>query len=420
MGVSIANNDERTITIGGTTYRYIPGNNQYLCETDQQFYEYDGTSMRKLNTPMTAYTHSGTGTTFDRTSNFIEGTQDDGVSTTIKDAASKFIFQKEGSTNNLENSTMVKKMLHQNGIYKSNEMSLHDRTYRFGYFDPDTLSTGREYLFFTRPDLNIIEIDSSNPNNMYLSAGVRGIPYFEELKNFKHNIIHDLELSVDDTDPFNHLLQNNVISNLDVPSLSSEMVETSTNDFGVGFAYRGSSEASDDRPTFSLEFKDNRWLEVYDFFKTYEKYQTIKKHGNIRPKDDYIRKKILHDQFAIFKFIVDEDMETIVYYGKMYGVVPKSLPREVFSSPQFDSGVTYTVDFEAAFYDDMEPEIIEDFNDLSKPYYDSLPYRIDVYNDVLDMVDTRPAMAAYVERVPNAYSPYGYVYKLFWKGKDVI
>ena len=80
----------------------------------------------------------------------------------------------------------------------------------------------------------------------------------------------------------------------------------------------------------------------------------------------------------------------------------------------------------------MKPEIIADFNNLSKPLYDKCKYQIDVYNPSLDRVDNRPAKAAYIEQVFNTSkadnrvtksitannSPSGYLYKLRWRGDD--
>ena len=138
----------------------------------------------------------------------------------------------------------------------------------------------------------------------------------------------------------------------------------------------------------------------------------------IRPWKKYIENKIIHDQFAIYKFIVDEDMETILYWGKYYGVMPRSLPRDVFSNPNFETGLSYSINFRAAFFEDMKPEILEDFNYLSQEYYNSLPYEIDIYNDILHRTDNRAAKAAYIVKQKSSISPNGYVYKLKWKGSD--
>lgn len=327
----------------------------------------------------------------------------------------------------------AKTIYHANNMFSERERNklggIFNKTYRFGYYNTNTVSTGKEFLFFTKPDLNIMTnvlgVERLNP---FLAD----TPFWINLLHDKPDVIKALQFSYsggtskagdgyDETsDIFNHLLQNQVVSSLDIPSLSAQMTETAVNDYGVGYNYRGSSESSDDNPDFSLEFKDNKWLDTYMFFKAYEMYETMKHHGQVAPKKEYITDRIIHDAFAIFKFIVAEDMETIIYFGKMYGVTPKSLPRDSFSNATFDSGITYNIDFQAAFYEDMVPDIITDFNALSYKYYMSRRYRIDVYNERLGMADGRAAQAAIVVQEKSNLSPSGYVYKLKWRGDDKV
>lgn len=320
-------------------------------------------------------------------------------------------------------------ILHYSNIF-GNDLDLHNKDYRFGYFNGSNTATRvKEYLFFTKPDLNIYYTEDDRtkfspdykPDTGRLNTALAGQWYWKELLSDRKRIINQLQLSANkDGDNFNHLLQNSVISNLEIPPLSAETIDTPQNMYGVGFSYRGSSEASDDSFDFSLEFKDTKWLDVYYFFKTYEEYETLKHHGIIRPQRKYIESKILHDQFSIYKFLVDEDMETILYYCKYYGVMPKSLPRDVFSSASFDSGLSYSIEFKAAFFEDMRPEILFDFNDISRDFYNSRKYQIEVYNPILGHVDNRPAQAAYVEMQPSTKSPNGHVFKLRWRGSDQI
>lgn len=355
-------------------------------------------------------------------------THDDGGTSTI--ITGDDILKNITDRNSVTNSSVLKAAMHSANIFERNEIknALHSKTFRFGLTNPyGAISTAREYLFFTRPDLHIFPMDDNGVviKSSELNSALADIPFWVDLlKSRKDTTLKSLQLSVGSQDPFNHLLQNQVISNLDVPALNSEMIDTPTNMYGVGYSYRGSSEASDDNPEFSLEFKDTRYLDTYLFFKAYEEYETLKHHGVISPSKYYTVNKILHDQFAIYKFIVDEDMETIIYYGKMYGVVPKSLPRDVFSNPNFDNGISYSVDFRAAFYEDMRPDIIADFNNLSLPFYNAQPYQITPHNRVLDHADMRPARAAYIVKETNTeaakMSPTGYVYKLKWRGDDIV
>lgn len=351
---------------------------------------------------------------------------DNGVSKDLTSGKTKTAYDLSGP----ENKVAMKDIFHSANIFDRDEIKkhLHTKTFRFGLRDPyNTVSNTREYLFFTKPDLHIYQMDDDSAvilKNKQLVEVLKTIPFWTELKKRKNTTIRMLQNSLYPTDPFNHLLQNQVASNLDVPALSSEMIDTPTNMFGVGYSYRGSSESSDDNPEFSLEFKDNKYLDTYMFFKAYEEYEMLKHHGLIAPCKYYTINKILHDAFSIYKFIVDEDMETIIYYGKMYGVVPKSLPRDTFSSPDFTDGIKYSIDFKAAFYEDMKPDIIADFNNLSIGNYNAQPYQINPYNTVLDHADTRPAEAAYIVKDKDSpaakLSPTGYVYKLKWRGSETV
>ena len=305
---------------------------------------------------------------------------------------------------------------HANLLFDRSEIDLVNKRYRFGIFTPsDTIHTVKEYLFFTKPDLYIYV---SEKNGLRLNQGLQNKVYWMELLDKNPEIFYCLQDSISaNNDHFNHLLENTVQSNLSIPALSSDMVETPTNLYGVGYQYHGSSEASDDSFDFSLEFKDVKGLPVYHFFKAYEDYEKLKHHGVLEVNVDNIIKKILYDQYSIYKFLVDEDGETIVYYAKLYGVKSKSLPRDVFENITFGNGLSYTVDFNAAFFEDMNPTIIKDFNEAnSKLYYQtSNPnwYDIDAYNSLLDRADGRAVESAYV-----VYDPKTKNYKLKGRGGD--
>ena len=311
-------------------------------------------------------------------------------------------------------------LYHAAGIYKRNEIDYFSKRYRFGILNPyELLINCREYLFFTKPDLNIYPRDNTNGSvSKELNSYLQTKPYWRELASKNYEIIKLLQMSIDPGDKFNHLLENMVQSNLDVPGVTAEMIETPNNMYGVGYTYRGSSEASDDSFDFSLEFKDTKYLPVYHFFKAYEDYETLKHHGQLEPWRQYIMDKILYDQYSIYKFIVDEDGETIIYYAKFFGVKSKSLPRDVFSNTTFDNGLSYSIDFNAAFFDDMKPYILTNFNEISRSFYQSRKYQVDVHNHVLDRPDNRAAKAAYIVSENSTLAPGGKVYKLKWRGDD--
>lgn len=316
------------------------------------------------------------------------------------------------------NSNLIESAMQSVGLYGQTDIDLFNNFYRFGVFNPyGAVSNTREFIFFTKPDLYILEKNGTYPINK-LRPQLEKIPFWQELLTRYPQVIYNLQGSCKSRSPFNLLLGNQVNSNLDIPSLSAETIDTPTNMYGVNFSYRGTSEASNDSFEFSLEFKDTRYLPIYMYFRAYEEYETLKHHGLIWPYKSYIENKIIHDQFAIYKFLVDEDMETILYFSKYYGVMPKDLPRDVFSSSNFDSGLTFSIGFKAAFFDDMDPLILDDFNAFTEESYNNAPYRIDIYNDILHHIDNRPATTARIFAVKSKTAPGKMRYVLKWKGYE--
>ena len=273
-------------------------------------------------------------------------------------------WEKLKKSNSSYNDNMFNKHLNAAGFYKKNQIDNFDGMYRFGKIDPyNTLNDTHEVVFFTKPDLNILT--SKNQLNPELA----NIPFFKELYNKYINVIYELQYSRS-SNPLSNLLFNcrKAGSTMEVPSMSSTTIDNPANIYGTAYDYRGSSEASNDNFDFSLEFTDNKNLDTYMYFKAYEEYQNLKSHGLVSPDQKYITNKIIHDAIGIYKFVLGEDFETIVYYGYYWGVFFKSLPRDVFSNSDFNGGLSYSIDCRAAFFDDMDPLILSDFNKLTENY----------------------------------------------------
>ena len=268
------------------------------------------------------------------------------------------------------NNSMFNKHLYAAGLYPKNKINNFDGMYRFGKFDPyNMVNNTFEVAFFTKPDLHILDRDSKS-KKYTLNPELASNPFFIELLNKYPNVISELQYSVKSDNPLSNLLFNTKKpgSNLEVPSMSANTIDTPVNVYGTGYDYRGSSESSNDNFDFSIEFTDNKYLDTYMYFKAYEEYQTLKSHGLVSPKDKYITNKIIHDAIGIYKFILGEDFETIIYYAYYWGVFFKSLPRDVFSNIEFNGGLSFSIDCRAAFFDDMDPLILSDFNNLTKKY----------------------------------------------------
>lgn len=317
--------------------------------------------------------------------------------------------------NLLTNSGTVdsQKIYHPANLYLEKDLDIYHERYRYGVLNAYTgVTDTREFLFFTKPDLNLVPTGDKVSNIKSISKldpeDMNGVliqyPFWIDLCNRYPGVVECLQSGLHlkgRNDPFNHLLENMVQSTIDVPSLSAELMETPANMYGVNYTYRGSSEASDDGFDFSLEFKETKFLDVYNFFKAYEEYETLKHHGVIGPWIGYTERKVLHDQYSIYKFVVGEDRETLLYWAKYYGVKSKSLPRDVFNSNTFDNGLSYSIDFNAAFVEDMNPQILADFNALSYKLWKEQDYNLEVHDMNFDLADNRPARCAIIVREEN-------------------
>ena len=319
-----------------------------------------------------------------------------------------------------------------NGLYSRSQIEWYEKFNRFKAADPYNGLTGcREYLFFTKPDLNIV-----NPGTDTLNPELSGQVYFHELKQRYPDIIAQLQLSngIGDKGPFMILLSNSVENTLDLDAISASTIDTPQTIYGTSYNYRGWGYTSDEKVSFSLEFQDTKYLEIYNLIKAYEEYERLKRLGLVTPPNIdnaptvngkafsyYIRNKVLHDQFSIYKFIVEDDGETIIYYAKLWGVFFKNVPRDAFSDLKAENGLKYSVEFEAAFVDDMNPSILADFNQIVNPYIRGTSY-LHIYNTSKRMIDGTWAKMPVVTKVYktkdktwNGPSSMNYKYKLTWR-----
>lgn len=248
-----------------------------------------------------------------------------------------------------------------------NRIKLYSQFDRNGCVDPYNGFVGaRSYVFFTRPDLHIF----SNTNGAYdgtaLNEELMGIPFFTDMADRYPEILYSLQSSCSrDKSPFINLLTNTISGPVELPSImANKNLETGTNAYGTNIQYRGTSHPSDENISLTIEFTDNRYLEVFMFFKMYDEYEKQKNLGRITPANPrYIRDKIISDQISIFRIDTAEDGESILYFAKWTGCMPLSVPTEVLSDIENINGnLQLSIQWHAHFFDDMDLDILSDFN----------------------------------------------------------
>ena len=250
---------------------------------------------------------------------------------------------------------------------------------RYGYLDPsgEAFSGAREYLFFSKPDLHLVDVRNAS-DDIKINPDIERIPFFDEAfkryrlsyyslqqtyKTGKKALVTPDGLVVDLRTKFMPLLSNMVSSTLELPDISAGEVLNNQNLYQINTSYREGSELSDNMHDFSLEFRDTKYLDVYMLFKIYDEYMRAKYTCDIYPtKMEYIFNKVYPEAFSIWKLIVD-DTGRIIYWGKAVGVTPMSVPRSAVSN--IEGTMRITVNFKAQFVKDMDPVNLMELNYLT-------------------------------------------------------
>ena len=314
-----------------------------------------------------------------------------------------------------------------------------DKYFRYGHIDPYyNITNTREYIFFTKPDLNI-----QDPTLSYLNPQLEGYPFFQEMFDRYKDVLDQLQLGDKVAgrtyNQMSQLLNYHVIPSVDLPSVSAKTVEGPQTIYGIGVDYRGDGRSSDYNYDFSIQFSDDKLLTCYRYFKTWEEYERLKKKGLVSPpkkngKEYYYHyNKILHDQIGIYKFIVGEDGREILYYAYYCGAFPKTVPRDSFN--ELKENPTYSIDWQCFRVIDMDPRILYNFNrisglgetkgisvlqkpgDLTEDWLNGENSNDHLARKILDATnqsDMEPVDFPFVYRMKDNNHISGYSYQLLW------
>lgn len=267
----------------------------------------------------------------------------------------------------LNTTDTFKQILQAEGLFA--RADIHDTTkfITHKYLDPfNRVGQTFEFVFFTVPDL-FIRYSSDT-----LADWCAGDPMFTLGLQSHKAVLDNLQYSLSKY-PLSPILYNHRQSNLELPDLDGSDEETAENMWGSKMYYRRSSIQSQNNFDFTMEFLDNRYLDTYMFFRLYDAYEERKAYGLVDLSSSstyqrYIFDKILHDQMAVYKFVTLDDMSTLIYWAKLYGVYPKNVPRSAFSDMPQDGNFKFSVSFKANYVEDMDINILNDFNLLSIKY----------------------------------------------------
>lgn len=313
------------------------------------------------------------------------------------------------------------KVLRANKVYSKSDIdSRFDKFFRIGYLDTiNNLTGAKDYLFFTKPNLFLFDnpytINVSGPRRSGsvsisdLHVGIQKhspklCSLYYESPHLFYQLTQQVIFNNYTCGNFIPLLSNTVESSLDLPSVEGQYSELTKTTNGAMRSIRGNSYQSNNEFTFSLEFNDNKYLEVYKLASIYDEYMNLKSSGLIDiikdPTDknsDYYQEMLDNllynvdsDLFTIYKITVADDGETILHYAKLWGVSISNVPRDALSNLSSGDGkISIPLEFKAEHVADLDPMIIADFNNAGNEYKigdSNIPEFAKIWDDSIDAV----------------------------------
>lgn len=231
----------------------------------------------------------------------------------------------------------------------------------------DFLSKTFAHIFFIRPDLNIFKPGGGLDGRM-----VEINPSLDNLAEFYYAKKHDPDLlrqltqhDVSYNHQFNLLLSNKAKSF----QLSDEYI--TTDQYGQGFTgykipYGKTDIESKNAKEFSISYKDDRDLHVYQEHKLWTQYISHEYRGKILPRTEYILEKIIDYATCVYYILCAEDGETIIFWSKYWGVFPKDAPSSQFSYTADNAGGVSNpelqINYQYAWKEDFNPLTLVEFN----------------------------------------------------------
>ena len=216
------------------------------------------------------------------------------------------------------------------------------------------------YLFFTKPDLNILD-DSGEVLDQ--AAGLYSIR--DMLRSKDIALVQSLKSNYGPK--FINLLAS-YAENLDLPDQQMkprESAETSSR-WKIMYGFRTSESKAAN--TFSITYTDDRNLSVYKTHKVWVDYiDAVSVRCDISPKREYVLKRILDYAVSVYYILVSEDGKSVLYFGKFVGVFPLNTSDSAFSWSKGDEGKvrSYQIQYQYSFFLPMNPLLIKEFNDLN-------------------------------------------------------
>lgn len=228
-----------------------------------------------------------------------------------------------------------------------------NRINRFRLLPTNSGLSTKSFIFMTRPDLHLYDEDETTGviNSYAMNPDLKRLPTFKYIARLKglQSIMGSLQYST--RVPSNNTPWLSVISNqaTGYSPINREMDTTE-----IGETFHGNKIIYIE-PTFNhkiagrvtIPFRERRDLSLYYTLKMWIEYMQAVTLGKCSPRRKHIIDMTLDYAVSLYFIQTDETMENILYWEKLVGVIPLSVPDSFFEWDEKSPGknMEYSIEF---------------------------------------------------------------------------
>ena len=219
--------------------------------------------------------------------------------------------------------------------------------------DHDVYVKGIPYMFITTPRLNLNDTNTKRDS------------FLLYMKNYHSDIFNALNIENKKISPFIKLLTNS-FRGIDGKDLASRTIDIGETFYGFKQTLPISIVDSQVGDTLTVTFEELKHLPVVKLHKLWVEYTEKVSRGLFSPSETAITKRFIDYVSSIYYFVLDFDGETILYWAKYTGAVPISVPYSSLVTNGFEHDIPeLTVEYIYSYKEDMNPNILSDFNKVA-------------------------------------------------------
>jgi hypothetical protein len=226
----------------------------------------------------------------------------------------------------------------------------------------DEIKSGKKYCFIVKPDLNVLGAVEKDP---YFADIYMNRPYL--LQALTHPNITE-NAGITESNHFISFLSDRALT-FALPDLQVEEYKIDQPYTGFSTSFAGNSNRYRTDQSTQVQFRDTVNLDIMTLFDAWIKYIDLVSYGVVSPYYDYATGKLTYGTpiidyaTSIYEIITKPDGMTIIYWAKITGAFPTTIPHSNYqfsSTDEIDNDIE--IQFSGGLPEFLNPRILADFN----------------------------------------------------------